>query len=972
MKLFPEDRDEEMSMFLRDSDEESGEDESIAKEEKEPSEKQHPRPSRFQPAKEPKEKKVVIHKKPIRRNKTKVPRVRTLNVTPGVKEVKVTWEIFPKEEFNDIQYIIQWRKKGEQKGWRRGESTKLIYIIKNLAPETAYEVKVAALWERIISPSEQTDVTTDKRESVQELHSLDSPRDSPVEYAQRKLSVIIINDHKGGMHTELNIRAREIFDFFDKTLRFKTVVKLENQPREKVRDWFKALDRSKMFDGFEMFVCVLVGFGDYNGFYGCDGELLSFHEIYKQTREKFGSKPKVILVDIINIPSSRVPSMKSADVRVMENSSREVVLEWTPPRYHESDVQFHIECFKGLNKVMEVFQPNTRIEFENLEPNTHYRFHVTPVLGKEGKPYGSSVYAKIKTKARLKDTDILEVRNLCAQRLSENEILMFWNPPGIRKTSHLSYVISWVDQTNLTKRSEMETKKTSCILNGLQSNSEQLVKVAVKAYDKTFFPLSYHVPYFQDVLRPTHVTAIAESHSVFWVDWQFPIDKQEHIEKFIVHCSECLSFRKNRTRSFDVMKDLRSLPVTYIPELFYHYIKVSPIAQDNSPTVKLHESLIARIETDKALRLFVSSKTSNSCELIWWVDIQDREMVSTYTAHCKPSDPKKKKFKPVPLKLGPECRQTHEIVNLESDTTYFVSIYHQRKMYTQQVKVRTLPKGNPENLEITFVSSFEVIVTWSENFKSGATENTYIVEYKCDPTIMKRTMRLRTSECSIRLTDLLPDVQYEVSVKNKEKGDPSVKTFRTPKFGPTNLQHRVTSSEIALTWESAVLPENSTELLQYHIFLEREDGNRQKGMIIKDTSVSFHCTFGNLWSSTSYVVKCFTLIDGKRKYAPIAIKAKTKSDNLRTLLEPKGDNFIISFASREWKTDALLQTGLYTADLFLTFQENFYSKSVDEMLDNIDMSSEDLKSYTVTNIKYPIDKVMLDTPKADVDDDDLE
>jgi hypothetical protein len=59
----------------------------------------------------------------------------------------------------------------------------------------------------------------------------------------------------------------------------------------------------------------------------------------------------------------------------------------------------------------------------------------------------------------------------------------------------------------------------------------------------------------------------------------------------------------------------------------------------------------------------------------------------------------------------------------------------------------------------------------------------YVVEYKCDPTIMKRAVKLEVSSCSVNLTDLLPDVQYEVMVRHKEKGDPSVKPFRTPQFG---------------------------------------------------------------------------------------------------------------------------------------------------------------------------------------------
>lgn len=74
--------------------------------------------------------------------------------------MKVTWDTLLKDEFDGIQYIIQWRKKGEQKGWRRGESSKQVYIIKNLTPETDYEVKVSALCDKVISPAEQTHACT--------------------------------------------------------------------------------------------------------------------------------------------------------------------------------------------------------------------------------------------------------------------------------------------------------------------------------------------------------------------------------------------------------------------------------------------------------------------------------------------------------------------------------------------------------------------------------------------------------------------------------------------------------------------------------------------------------------------------------------------------------------------------------------------------------------------------------------------
>ena len=94
-------------------------------------------------------------------------------------------------------------------------------------------------------------------------------------------------------------------------------------------------------------------------------------------------------------------------------------------------------------------------------------------------------------------------------------------------------------------------------------------------------------------------------------------------------------------------------------------------------------------------------------------------------------------------------------------------------------------KGNPENLTITVMSSFEVNVNWSESYISEESEQKYIVEYKCDPTIMKNPVRNSklVSSHSVYLTDLIPEVQYEVSVRNKEKGDPSIKSFRTPQFG---------------------------------------------------------------------------------------------------------------------------------------------------------------------------------------------
>lgn len=83
--------------------------------------------------------------------------------------MKVTWDTLLKDEFDGIQYIIQWRKKGEQKGWRRGESSKQVYIIKNLTPETDYEVKVSALCDKVISPAEQTHACTGTLLILQEV-----------------------------------------------------------------------------------------------------------------------------------------------------------------------------------------------------------------------------------------------------------------------------------------------------------------------------------------------------------------------------------------------------------------------------------------------------------------------------------------------------------------------------------------------------------------------------------------------------------------------------------------------------------------------------------------------------------------------------------------------------------------------------------------------------------------------------------
>lgn len=92
---------------------------------------------------------------------------------------------------------------------------------------------------------------------------------------------------------------------------------------------------------------------------------------------------------------------------------------------------------------------------------------------------------------------------------------------------------------------------------------------------------SWSYIFLSDVLRPVHVTAMSESHSGFWVDWQFPVDKQGVLEKFVVVCSDCLSFRNNRTTTFDVAKELRCLPVNYIPEIPYAYVKVIPIAMQS-------------------------------------------------------------------------------------------------------------------------------------------------------------------------------------------------------------------------------------------------------------------------------------------------------------------------------------------------------------------------------------------------------
>lgn len=102
------------------------------------------------------------------------------------------------------------------------------------------------------------------------------------------------------------------------------------------------------------------------------------------------------------------------------------------------------------------------------------------------------------------DTDVLAVRSLCAQRISDTEIFVFWEPPEIRKTNHLSYIVTWTDHANVTlsKRSEKETKKTSFTITDVRPDTEHVVKVTIRSYDDIFFPVSYHVgPYlgFEDL-----------------------------------------------------------------------------------------------------------------------------------------------------------------------------------------------------------------------------------------------------------------------------------------------------------------------------------------------------------------------------------------------------------------------------------------------------------------------------------------
>ena len=103
----------------------------------------------------------------------------------------------------------------------------------------------------------------------------------------------------------------------------------------------------------------------------------------------------------------------------------------------------------------------------------------------------------------------------------------------------------------------------------------------------------------------------------------------------------------------------------------------------------------------------------------------------------------------------------------------------------------------------------------------------------------------------------------------------------TPFFeGPSNLVDQVTSSEIFLAWVNPVLPKDFPVPLQYQVVLEREDGTKRRGVVTYHKKSSrFKCEFGRLWSATSYAVKCFTLVEGKRKYAPTVIKLKTKNGN---------------------------------------------------------------------------------------------
>lgn len=113
--------------------------------------------------------------------------------------------------------------------------------------------------------------------------------------------------------------------------------------------------------------------------------------------------------------------------------------------------------------------------------------------------------------------------------------------------------------------------------------------------------------------------------------------------------------------------------------------------------------------------------------------------------------------------------------------------------------------------------------------------------------------------------------------------------------GPSNLVDQVTSSEIFLAWVNPVLPKDFPVPLQYQVVLEREDGTKRRGVVTYHKKSSrFKCEFGRLWSATSYAVKCFTLVEGKRKYAPTVIKLKTKNGNsLFSVISFEKRNFCI-------------------------------------------------------------------------------
>lgn len=465
----------------------------------------------------------------------------------AANEILLTWGPPAGLSKHQVSYEVEWKKQSDSQ-WTKAITRDHKYLIKNLATETDYDMKVSA-YEKIIDPQEPEDSEPEPEKEkklfehmtifpenstvsqvgseveaftqrTKELAKIVAELERTLEYQKRlnkgekipkrlesklnmeilkpvrrkdcpKRILFIITNDMFARSPQLKASARmqtEITRLFERDWKGEgdIVRRIRNGTRAQILNEFEKLRQRLDFDSHKMFICIILSYGNVEGFRTMDEEMIEYQEIFSMFNGSnwlhFSEKPKFFFIDVQPMKMERTGDYPQ-DLRVKELSEDEVEIRWKPPKmFQSSQLNYLVHCYrlndqKVHTKTHELIAKKTSCVLDEMQKDVTYKISVWSIQATTQKKRG----LPSQTKYTLREKVLAPVsERLTAKSTTYDTITIYWPLPlENRKPPYFAkYKEKTADSFKRTLLPPNETEvNQGHVLNFLKSNTEYIIRL---------------------------------------------------------------------------------------------------------------------------------------------------------------------------------------------------------------------------------------------------------------------------------------------------------------------------------------------------------------------------------------------------------------------------------------------------------------------------------------------------------------